>query len=77
MNTQRKRLIYFVGHTVSSLQIADSWVENMTAVKMAKRRLSKMRNIMRITVAGGEYELHPERVAGNTLAVVKTAESGD
>ena len=49
----------------------------MTAVKMAKRRLSKMRNIMRITVAGGEYVLHPVRVAGNMLAVVKAAESGD
>ena len=31
----------------------------MTAVKIEKRRLSNMRNIMRMTVAGGEYALHP------------------
>ena len=33
----------------------------MTAVKIAKRRLSNMRKIIRITVAGGEYVLQPEK----------------
>ena len=45
--------------TVSSVHIAESCVENITAVKMAKSKLSKTRNIIRMTVAGGEYVLQP------------------
>lgn len=40
--------------TVSSLQMEWTWVPNMTAVKMRKRRPSKQRRMRRMTVAGGE-----------------------
>lgn len=35
-----------------------TWVPNITEVKMRKRRPSKHRSIRRMTVAGGEKELH-------------------
>lgn len=44
--------------TVSSLQIEWTWVPNMTAVKIRKRRPSKQRRMRRMTVAGGEKLLH-------------------
>lgn len=51
-------LVLIVLLTVSSFQMALTCVKNMTAVKMAKRRLSKMRKSKRTTVAGGEKEEH-------------------
>lgn len=44
--------------TVSSEQMEWTWVPNITEVKMRKRRPSKHRSIRRMTVAGGEKELH-------------------
>lgn len=44
--------------TVSSFQMALTCVKNMTAVKMAKSKLSKIRNRSSTTVAGGEKEEH-------------------
>lgn len=44
--------------TVSSFQMALTCVKNITAVKMAKSRLSKTRKSKRTTVAGGENEEH-------------------
>lgn len=44
--------------TVSSVQMERTWVPNITEVKMRKRRPSKQRRMRRMTVAGGEKELH-------------------
>ena len=44
--------------TVSSEQMEWTWVPNMTAVKIRKRRASKQRRMRRMTVAGGEKLLH-------------------
>lgn len=46
--------------TVSSEHMEWTWVPNMTAVKMRKRRPSKQRRMRRTTVAGGEKLLHSE-----------------
>lgn len=46
------------GLTVSSLQMEWSWVLNITAVKVRKRRLSMQRKIISIIVTGGEKSLH-------------------
>lgn len=43
---------------VSSEQMEWTWVPNMTAVKIRKRRASKQRRMRRMTVAGGEKLLH-------------------
>ena len=40
--------------TVSSYQMADTWVPNMMEVKREKRRPSKRRKRMKMMVAGGE-----------------------
>lgn len=47
--------------TVSSVQMECTWVPNMTDVKMRKSRPSKQSRMRRITVVGGEKELHSER----------------
>ncbi len=47
--------------TVSSVQMEWTWVPNITEVKMRKRRPSKHRSMRRMTVAGGEKELHSGR----------------
>lgn len=47
--------------TVSSVQMECTWVPNMTDVKMRKSSPSKHRRMRRITVVGGEKELHSER----------------
>lgn len=44
--------------TVSSVQMEWTWVPNMTAVKIRKRRPSKERRMRRMTVDGGEKLLH-------------------
>lgn len=44
--------------TVSSVQMEWTCVPNITEVKMRKRRPSKHRRMRRMTVAGGEKELH-------------------
>lgn len=44
--------------TVSSVQMEWTWVPNITEVKMRKRRPSKHKSMRRMTVAGGEKELH-------------------
>lgn len=44
--------------TVSSVQMECTWVPNMTEVKMRNRRASKHKRMRRITVVGGEKELH-------------------
>lgn len=44
--------------TVSSVQMEWTCVPNITEVKMRKRRPSKHRSMRRMTVAGGEKELH-------------------
>lgn len=54
-NTQKWRRLQL---TVSSFQMAESCEKNMTAVKMANRRLSNMRKSSRTTVAGGETLEH-------------------
>ena len=41
-----------------------TWVPNITEVKMRKRRPSKHRRMRRMTVAGGEKELHSRVGAG-------------
>lgn len=46
--------------TVSSVQMEWTWVPNMTAVKIRKRRPSKHRRMRRMTVAGGEKLLHSD-----------------
>lgn len=43
---------------VSSVQMECTWVPNITEVKMRKRRASKHKRMRRITVVGGEKELH-------------------
>lgn len=47
--------------TVSSVQMECTWVPNMTDVKMRKSSPSKQSKMRRITVVGGEKELHSER----------------
>lgn len=47
-----------VSLTVSSVQMEWTCVPNITEVKMRKRRPSKHRRMRRMTVAGGEKELH-------------------
>lgn len=47
--------------TVSSVQMECTWVPNITDVKMRKSSPSKHRRMRRITVVGGEKELHSER----------------
>ena len=44
--------------TVSSVQIAWTWVPNMMAVKRTKSMDSTVRANIKITVAGGEKKLH-------------------
>lgn len=44
--------------TVSSVQMECTWVPNITEVKMRNRRASKHKRMRRITVVGGEKELH-------------------
>lgn len=45
-------LIYIL--TVSSEQMADTWVPHMMAVKIPKSRASKMRKMRKTVVAGGD-----------------------
>ena len=40
--------------TVSSEQMADTWVPHMMAVKIPKSRASKMRKMRKTVVAGGD-----------------------
>lgn len=47
--------------TVSSVQMECTWVPNITDVKMKKSSPSKHSRIRRMTVVGGEKELHSER----------------
>lgn len=53
------------GHplTVSSVQMECTWVPNITDVKMKKSSPSKHSRIRRMTVVGGEKELHSARGA--------------
>lgn len=44
--------------TVSSVQMECTWVPNITDVKMRKSSASKHSKMRRITVVGGEKELH-------------------
>lgn len=44
--------------TVSSVQMEWTWVPNITDVKMRKSRASKHSRMSRMTVVGGEKELH-------------------
>ena len=44
--------------TVSSYQMADTWVPNMIAVKRAKRSPSKTKKSRKTMVAGGEKVGH-------------------
>lgn len=46
--------------TVSSVQMEWTCVPNITEVKMRKRSPSKHRRMSKMTVAGGEKELHSE-----------------
>lgn len=43
---------------VSSVQMECTWVPNITDVKMRKSRASKHSRMSRMTVVGGEKELH-------------------
>lgn len=47
--------------TVSSVQMECTWVPNITDVKMRKSSPSKHSRMRRITVVGGEKELHSAR----------------
>lgn len=47
--------------TVSSVQMECTWVPNITEVKMRKSSPSKHSRMRRITVVGGEKELHSAR----------------
>lgn len=49
--------------TVSSVQMECTWVPNITDVKMRKSRASKHSRMSRMTVVGGEKELHSARKA--------------
>lgn len=48
--------------TVSSVQMECTCVPNITDVKMRKSRASKHNRIRRITVVGGEKELHSGKI---------------
>lgn len=53
--------------TVSSVQMECTWVPNITDVKMRKSRASKHSRMSRMTVVGGEKELHSARKAARGL----------
>ena len=60
--------------TVSSEQIADSWVPIMIAVNIPKRIASNMRNMRKMVVAGGETPEQSETrntVTNETLEILK------
>lgn len=53
--------------TVSSVQMECTWVPNITDVKMRKSSPSKHSRMRRITVVGGEKELHSAREGARGL----------
>lgn len=54
--------------TVSSVQMECTWVPNITDVKMRKSSASKHSRMSRMTVVGGEKELHSARKATRGLS---------
>lgn len=59
--------------TVSSVQMECTWVPNITEVKMRKSSASKHNRMSRMTVVGGEKELHSAREAGTGIGDGYTA----
>lgn len=58
--------------TVSSEQIADTWVPHIMAVKIPKRRASKIRNMRKTVVAGGDTPEHAGIIISNYMHVIRT-----